>query len=903
MSDDLLARDALGRSLSWIAAHPGRARFVEATLGRHAARIAEPELVEALGGFDADDADGQALRVSRMRALLERLGAPAVELPSEARVLLLPPDLASDLPPRPPPAPVVVLPEPSAEPVEVEAVAGDRAREERPEPAERRERGERGERRDREERRGREERGERRGREERRDDRRDREERREDRKERAEEPRPEPRVEARVEPPPEPPPPPTFPLGHPEGSGVGIDSLGVFGPEELEALAAEGLESVADLLQRAPTGVVRAGERWVDGVNPDGPLLVRGRILGRYTRFSAGFRRRELRLDHGRGLIACRWLDEFPVEVRRHGPGEEIGLTGRFELGDEGALLYEGEPLGIDGRGGDWFPTYGLPGVADARMRAGVRAALRAHDAQIADHLPPEVIERNKLMPLSQALRDVHFPPNTSRKGRARMAFDELLQIQLGIALLRARPQRERGIGHTVSHGLVARAFSTLGWYFTDAQEAAFDSIRRDLRRSAPMERLLQGDVGSGKLGVVRAVMTVVAEERQQVFFCAHDAQAAETHWLFSGDWFRAAGIEPLLLTGPPTRTQAEALRKGETLVVFGTHQLYKQPPECKKVGLVVVEQQSGHGVPELGAFEGARPDLLVTTPTPVPALLSLTVYGQLAMTVLGPAAVHGVDVHVLDSTRRVEAYTAAREALARGEQVILAFPVNRGQDLLSPWEARRLGEALSQEALPGARVVLFNGGITREERFRAYEDFQHRRADVLLATATIEDGPIVPNASVLLVEQADKLDLVRMHRLRNHIAAGYRRGKAFFIRADDAFPEGLSALELIDKESDGFRIADLDLSRRGAAEVLGEGAEDVPRFSWSDPAHDRDTLQRARTEAFRLLAADPGLKRRVNRGLLGVVRSRFGEEAFAEGAPPPEAATGGGRRRRRRRR
>lgn len=903
----------LGRTVDWLRRFAGEARYVEATYGVWAARLGDAGVSEALSGFDADDASGRAARTARLLEALGRLGPAAAPAPSEPRVVLLPEGIASEVPPKaPPPAP------PKAEPVVVDplAVVGEVvAREERPPREERRPREERPPREERAPREDRPPREERAPRQERQDrqDRRDRDRSGDRRSEpvaapapAAEPPRPPP--PPKVE---EPPPPRTFPLGHPEGTGVGVESLGVFDATELEALAAEGVETVADLLTRPPLSVERAGERLVDGVPPEGPVLLRGKVVGRYTRISPIAHVFELRLKHDRGVIACRWLGEVPPEARAARVGTEIGLAGRVDGEDDARVLYEAEPLGIDGRGGDWFPVYAVPGVADARMRAGVREALRRHDGQLQDHLPPEVVEKLKLMPLPATIRDVHFPPNASRKGRARMAFDELLQIQLGFALLRTRTGKERGIAHEVSHALVTQAFSTLGWYFNDPQEAAFDAIRRDMRRSQPMERLLQGDVGSGKLGVVRAAMLLTVQNRQQVLFCAHDATSAENHWLFAQEWFRAAGVEPLLLTGTPTRTQQEALRKGETQVIFGTQALLTQPPEFKRVGLVVVEQQTTHGVPELTAFEsqGARPHLLVVTPTPVPALLTLTAYGQLAMTVIDSAAAHGVDVTILPTSERERAYVAAREAIARGEQVILAFPLGRGQDLLSAWEARKLGEALAAEALPGARFVLFNSGITREERFRAYDDFQHRRADVLLATTAIEDGPIVPNASVLIVEQADRLDLVRAHRLRRHIAAGYRRAACFFITGEEPEAAGMAALELVAKEPDGFRIADLDLARRGAAEVLGEATDDVPRFAWADPAHDRDTLARARTEAFRLLSMDPGLKRRVHRGLLNLVRMRFGEDAFAEGATAESTPTGAAgaastnRRRRRRRR
>ena len=271
---------------------------------------------------------------------------------------------------------------------------------------------------------------------------------------------------------------PIWPLGHPEGTGEPIEALGVYGPEELAALAAAEIATVADLLLRAPVTTERAGERWIPGVTPEGPVIVRGTVKARYTRFSPGVRRYEVLLGHDKGDVACRWVGPVPAEVAGLTAGSEAGFAGRLELDEERPVLYEAEPLGIDGRGGDWFPAYGIEGIDESRARAGMRAALRKHAGALQDHLPPEVLERHRLIGLAQALRDVHFPSNATRKGRQRLGFDELFQVQLGVALLRSRDRRERGLNNPVGHALVAQAHAMAGWTFTDQQEAAFDDVQ-----------------------------------------------------------------------------------------------------------------------------------------------------------------------------------------------------------------------------------------------------------------------------------------------------------------------------------------------------------------------------------------------------------------------------------------
>ena len=883
------AREVVVRMTRWLAREgvAERARYVEASLVPWIVALDAdvPALLAVVTGFDALDAETRRERVAALVAAAEALEAQSVEVVAESRAVLLPAGHPEHVRRAPVEASVLgaeaapeeaVSTEGSQSVVSADGTAQEGSR------GERGERGERGGRRDRRERQERE-----------------RQERRDARNQRAEgapeavaEVRPErvvaaPRVEKPVEPP-RPPEPRTFPLAHPEATGQTVASLGVLDEELCEALASQGISTIADLFLVPPVSVDRAGERWTPTSTVGSTVVVRGKVTRRCVRFRPGVRREELVLVTEReARVACRWYGEVPPEISALRAGAEVGLVGLLEHEDDAHVLLQAEVLGLDGRGGDWLARYDVAGVPDARLRSVLRAAIRAHLDSLIDHLPPEMLEKYRLLPLGAALRDAHFPSNASRKGRSRLGFDELLQVQLGVALLRARERRERGVATPITHTLLTRAQGMLGWQFTDAQETVFDDIRRDLRRAQPMARLLQGDVGVGKHAVVQAAMLVAAEGKHQAVFIAPDAVTAEHRFLFAEGFFRSVGIEPMLLVGAPNRAQVESLRKGDALVVYATPALLKEVPAFRKLGLVVVEEHGPYGVTDVGAFDanGQRPDLLVFTPTPVPSAIALNLYGALSLTVMPSAGGRGVDTVALDAARREEAYATAREAIEAGQQVILAFPLVRGQDLLSPSEARRLAEVLATETFPGAKIGIFSGGMTREERFRAYDDFQHQRTQVLLATTYVEHGPSVPNATVMLVEYAERFDLVRLHRLRGHVGGGWRRGKCLLVTADEAVPsEARHHLELLLQETDGFRIAELDVRHRGLEAVLGDRAGDAPDFAWADPVQERDLLVKTRQEAMRLLAQDPGLKRRTNRALLHLVRARFGEDVGAEG-------------------
>lgn len=433
------------------------------------------------------------------------------------------------------------------------------------------------------------------------------------------------------------------------------------------------------------------------------------------------------------------------------------------------------------------------------------------------------------------------------------------------------------------------------------------DEIRRDLRRSQPMARLLQADAGAGGHDIVAASLITVAEGKHQSLVLCPDALTAEHRFFFAEGLLRNAGIEPVLLTGPARGAVADAIKKGETLVVFGTHALASDPPAFRKLGLVVLEEHANFGGVDLSKLEdGVRPDLLVFTPTPVAAAVALSVYGHLALTTL-PAPPPRVDASVFSSDQRAEAYAIARDAIERHNQVLLVFPLLRGTDLLASSEARRMADTLRETAFPGARISIFHGALSKEERFRAFDDFQHRRADVLLATTYVESGPVIPNASVLIVEHAQEYDLVRLHELRALVGQGARPGKCLLILGSEPEPHVQARIDAFCRETDGWHIAEL----QGAQ----EGTENPPGFTWADPARDRELLLRTRQDAVRLLAVDPGLKRRVHRALLAQVRTRLGEDvsldgepdrpvvAAAPGAPAAVAAAQNVRRKRRRRR
>ncbi|MCK6517995.1 hypothetical protein L6R46_23415, partial [Myxococcota bacterium] len=341
--------------------------------------------------------------------------------------------------------------------------------------------------------------------------------------------------------------------------------------------------------------------------------------------------------------------------------------------------------------------------------------------------------------------------------------------------------------------------------------------------------------------------------------------------------------------------------------VVFATHSFAGAGlPEFKKLGLVVVEERSSFGQVrrEWLNQKGVHPDVLIVTAVPIPTLLTFTLFSDCDISVIPTEAQQLVETAVRGPEERSEAYKRMCEQLAEGRQGYVVFPLVKGSDLMPLDRARELVEALSEEAFPGYRVGLYHGAMSREERQRAYDDFQRRRFDVLVATTAIEDAPEVANASCVLVESADRFDLVRLHRLRGHVAKGSNPGLCFFVLSATPNPEGVRLVELVAREQDGFAISEQDRIARGDEELLGARAQELPSFEIGEPGRDRDLFLRARRAAIALLQVDPQLKQRAHRELQARVFGLPGaEDGAATGAAGGAAGAKGNKRRRRRRR
>ena len=701
-------------------------------------------------------------------------------------------------------------------------------------------------------------------------------------------------------PPPPPPPPPRLPLGHPEGSGRSVETLPGASPL-LGPLAAHDITTLADLLTLTPEStelvpIVQAEEPLPE---QESAVAVSGLVKARWVRFGPTGRSDELALEQGDRTVRCRWLLGAPPEPPS--VGSEVTLVGRLDL-DEEAVLYEALAWWPDGRGNVCRPIYALEGVDEDSLRLLLRHALVTVRERLADPLPLALIQEARIPRLEDALFELHVPTGPGERGRSRLAFEDLFYFQL--AIVGQQEVRLRGLQHTVSHGLLARLQQEENLTLDDSQEQVFDEIKRDLRRPHAMSRLLQGDVGSGKALIALSTAVLVMEAKSQVVFLAPDGIAAEHRFLFAERMLRALGLVGRLLVGKADAGLLDALKRGEVHALFATHRLLEDFPAFKKLGLVVVEERNNFRVVrrEVLIQKGVHPDVLVISSVPIPTSLTFTAFSDHDVSVIKTGSQQHVRASVHAPADRAEVFEQVRTAIDAKSQAYMVFPMLEGRDIVPLANARQLVDALAAEAFGGARLALYHSAMSREERGRVFEDFQHRRIDVLVATTAIEDAPEIENATVMVVENADRYDRVRLHRLRGHVAQGRGEGRCFFVLSESPDPGGRQLVERLCAEQDGFVIAEQDREARGDEALLGERSEALPSFPVADTSRDRALLLRARRAALRLLQVDPGLKQRVHRGIAEGVAHRY-PELVSPGAEGDPAEPGSRRRRRRRRR
>ncbi len=530
-------------------------------------------------------------------------------------------------------------------------------------------------------------------------------------------------------------------------------------------------------------------------------------------------------------------------------------------------------------------PVYPLTeGVLQARLRRAAWSALDLYGHLVEETLPPALMEKRSLPGLEDSFRQMHFPESDDARlaAQRRFVFDEFFGLQLLLAVRKRQSDKAVGTAFGDTVGPVEELKAVLPYPLTGAQARVITELAADMGSKKSMNRLVQGDVGAGKTVVAMAALLIAVRSGYQAALMAPTEILAEQHYLGIRRTMESLGIKVSLLSGSlpakEKRAALAAVASGETHIAVGTHALIQTDVQFHKLGLGVVDEQHRFGVLQRAALKskGDSPDLLVMTATPIPRTLTLTVYGDLDVSIIDqlPPGRKPIKTHWKRGHERQNVYETLRNLLKQGRQAYVICSLIEENEKLQARAATELCAHLQADVFPEYKIGLLHGQMKPTEKEGTMTRFRDRELQMLVSTTVIEVGVDVPNASVIVIEDADRFGMAQLHQLRGRVGRGDTQSYCLLI-GDPKTDDGASRLTTMAQTTDGFLIAEEDLKLRGPGDFYGTRQSGLQPLPFVDVVRDVPVLKEAREEAFCLLEADPKLLRPEHAALKAIVRSK----------------------------
>jgi ATP-dependent DNA helicase RecG len=663
------------------------------------------------------------------------------------------------------------------------------------------------------------------------------------------------------------------------------------GPRRAADLQRVGLHTIEDLLYRFPIRYEDRGHfQTIASLRPGMAASIVGEVVSggiRPTR-RPRFRIFELLVRDATGSLRAIWFNQ-PFLADIFHPRQRVILFGKLELTSHGLQLQNPQyevlrPEGADSTSRDSVeddtlhtgrivPVYERTGNLTTKMqRVLVHEALQQLPESLPDPIPAGVLERQALLDRRTALQDVHFPPEGASvdelnrfrsRAQQRLIFEEFFLFQLGLILRKRRAEAEqKPRAVRITDEIRDAVRRVLPFRLTGDQKKVIAEIVADMQRTSPMNRLLQGDVGSGKTIVALMAAVVAMENGFQVAFMAPTEILAEQHYITIRQLLESSRFRMTLLTGStPARQRREAqaeLSAGSLHLVVGTHALVQDPIAFRELGLVIIDEQHRFGVMQRATLrsKGLHPDVLVMTATPIPRTLALTTYGDLDVSVMRemPPGRQPIKTIAKPESRRDEIYGFVREQMDAGRQVYVIYPLVEESEKVDLKAATEMADHLAQEVFQEYRVALLHGRMKSDAKDRIMAAFFRGEIDVLVSTTVVEVGVDVSNASVMLVEHAERFGLSQLHQLRGRVGRGPHSSYCILLYQSPLTDHGRDRLKALTETTDGFVIAEKDLEQRGPGDFFGTRQSGMPTLRVGDLLRDHQLMEEARREAIAAL-------------------------------------------------
>ena len=683
------------------------------------------------------------------------------------------------------------------------------------------------------------------------------------------------------------------------------DSLQYFkgvGPRRIKLFKKLDINSVEDLLYYFPrryedrSNLVKISKLEIGKL-----YTIKGQILAKGDRRSwkrRGFSIVEVAVGDDTGRIFAVWFNQ-PYLKQYFKVGQNVILYGKVELYKD-RLQISSPEFEILGSAQDdslstgrIVPIYSIcEGLTQRFMRQIIKGTLDKYMPKVVDPLPYNIRNKHNLLNLAQSLINIHFPKDSdiNREAYRRLSFEEFFMFQIPVILRKLRRHEKQGIAHNTDGFIFNQLKESLPFQLTFPQERAIENIRKDMSSKSPMQRLLQGEVGSGKTIVAILAAAIALDGGFQVAFMVPTELLAKQHFKNIKDQlakikYKDRLKEIILLTSDIKKKTKESIykkiRNGKIQLVIGTHALIQQNLVFKNLGLVIIDEQHKFGVAQRAILpkKGNNPDALIMTATPIPRTLSMTIYGDLDISVIDELPKERLPIKTLsyNKQRLNEVYKFVRDIVMQKRQVYFVCPViedSQEQDLKA---AETIFEEFKSEIFKDFRIGLVHGRLDTDKADRVMQDFKAGNIDILVATSVLEVGIDIPNATCMVVLQAERFGLSQLHQLRGRIGRG-KFESFFIIVAEPKTEESRERIRAIEELSDGFKIAEEDLKIRGPGEFFGRRQHGLSTLNIANPLTQLKLLKNAREEVYTLLKADPYLSKRQNCGLFLKMKKIFPE-------------------------
>jgi len=674
------------------------------------------------------------------------------------------------------------------------------------------------------------------------------------------------------------------------------------GPRIASILKKKDIETVEDALNYFPRAYEdRRTIKTISKLIPGQRQTVMGEIL---LAGKVRTKRRSLYqivISDGTGTITLVWFQFSEKYLRTaYKKGASVILTGEVVLGYRDALqivhprpedievIDEGEEIDEDNiHFNRIVPIYPLTeGLKQRRMRRIMKYAVDNFASNIKPWIPEEINQKRNILDFAPALKRVHFPDDSDQiidfsdqnsvyksKPHRTVSYAEFFLTEIGLAIKKRDVAKLEGIKFSPTGNLTGTLMDKMPFDLTSAQNRVLSEIEADMRSDTPMNRLLQGDVGSGKTIVALLSMLKALESGYQAVLMAPTEILAEQHLGSVLEYVKGLGLRVVFLKSGMSKREKniyyKAIMSGEAQIAIGTHALIQDKVDFKNLGLVVIDEQHRFGVMQRAELmnKGKNPDVLVMTATPIPRTLALTVYGDLDVSVLDelPPGRKEIKTKVYYDHKgsREKAYDVVRKEIEKGRQAYVVYPMieeSENPDFKNVKFATQMAEELQNEIFPGYKVGLLHGKMKAEEKDAVMKRFISHHLDILVATTVIEVGVDVPNSTVMVVENAERFGLTQLHQLRGRVGRGGHESYCILISSFKRSEDADKRLRIMEQTSDGFKIAEADLTIRGPGDFLGTKQSGLPQFRFANLIRDARILSEAREDAFTLVKQYPEL-------------------------------------------